>query len=304
MTLFQDRESRIFKDARWLQPLSNPPGGKPLCREADLKVMAAFLSEIFRVGQARNMFIYGKPGTGKTICVRHLLTEIKGYAQQTSAPVMATYVNAGRTRTSYYTMLEIVKGLGLKVPEAGWQMFRLKQAFERLLSDKSVVVAVDEVDSIIFKEKEPLVYYLNRQPKTTLILISNNIEDATKLPERALSTLQPQLFLLKPYTFEEAKKILEERVEHAFQPNVVSDELLSIVAKTASHTGDIRLGFSILLSAGLVAEVAGKSKIDAEDIQAAVESETRLGTLKKLEEIEKEVRGFEKKRKKNTFKLF
>jgi Cdc6-like AAA superfamily ATPase len=109
--------------------------------------------------------------------------------------------------------------------------------------------------------------------------------------------------LLKPYTLEETKKILEERIEHAFQPNVVSDELLSIVAKTASHTGDIRLGFSILLSAGLVAEVAGKSKIDAEDIQAAVKSETRLETLRKLEEIDKQVSGFEKKRTKTRSSL-
>ena len=122
--------------------------------------------------------------------------------------------------------------------------------------------------------------------------------------ERALSTLQPQLFLLKPYTFEEAKKILEERIEHAFQPHVVSDELLSIVAKTASNAGDIRLGFAILLSAGLVAEVAKKSKIEAEDIQAAVQSEGRLETLKKLEEIDKQISEFEKKRRKNTFRFF
>lgn len=206
MTLFENVPSEIFKDAGWLQPLSDPPSGKPLCREWDLKLMASFLSEIFRSGQARNLFIHGKPGTGKTVCVRYLLSEINKHADETKAPILAVYVNAGRTRTPYYTMLEIVKGSGLKVPDAGWQMFRLKQAFEQLLCHKSVVVAIDEVDSIIFKEKEPLVYYLNRQSKTTLILISNKIEDATQLPERALSTLQPQLLMLEPYTFEETKK--------------------------------------------------------------------------------------------------
>ena len=304
MTLFKHKESRIFKNSTWLQPLSNPPGCKPLCRETDLKVMAALLSEIFRSGQARNLFIYGKPGTGKTVCVRHLLSEINRHAEKTKTPVLAVYVNAGRTRTPYYTMLEIVKGLGLKVPDVGWQMFRLKQAFERLLSERSVVIAIDEVDSIIFKEKEPLVYYLNRQPGTTLILLSNRIEDATQLPERALSTLQPRLLLLEPYTFEDAKKILKERVEHAFQPNVVSDELLNTAAKKASHTGDVRLGFSLLLSAGHATEEAGKSKIDAEDIQAAVESETKLQTLKKIDEIKKQIEKLKKNRRKGAFKLF
>lgn len=289
MTLFQPRENCIFKDARWLQPLSNPPGDKPLCRETDLKVMAAYLSEIFRCGQARNLFVYGEPGTGKTVCVRHLLSEINKHAQQTKAPVLAVYVNAGRTRTPYYTMLEIVKGLGLSVPDAGWQMFRLKQAFEHLLAKKSIVIAIDEVDVLMLKEKEPLVYYLNRQPKTTLILISNKIEDAAQLPERALSTLQPQLLLLKPYTFEETKKILKERVEHAFQPDVISDELLNIVVKRAAEAGDIRLGFSILLSSGLAAETAEKSKINAEDVQSAVQSETRLEILKKIDDISRQI---------------
>jgi len=304
MTLFQPGESQIFKDAGWLQPLSDPPGEQPLCREWDLKLMASFLSEIFRSGQARNLFIYGKPGTGKTVCVRYLLSEINRHAKETKAPVLAVYVNAGRTRTPYYTMLEIVKSSGLKVPDAGWQMFRLKQAFEHLLCDKSVVVAIDEVDAIIFKEKEPLVYYLNRQPKTTLILISNKIEDATQLPERALSTLQPQLLMLEPYTFKETKKILRDRVEHAFQPSVISNKLLNTAAKIASKTGDIRLGFSILLSAGHAAETAGKSKVNAEDIQSAIESETRVETLKKIDEIKKQIEKLQKNRRKGVFKLF
>jgi cell division control protein 6 len=304
MTLFENAPSRIFKDAGWLQPLSDPPGGKPLCREGDLELMASFLSEIFRCGQARNLFIYGKPGTGKTVCVRYLLSEINKHVEETKTLVSAVYVNAGRTRTPYYTMLEIVKGLGWDVPNAGWQMFRLKQAFEHMLSDKSVVVAIDEVDSIIFKEKEPLVYYLNRQPKATLILISNKIEDATQLPERALSTLQPKLLQLEPYTFKETKKILKERVERAFQPSVISDKLLNTVAKTASKTGDVRLGFSILLSAGHVAEGAGKSKIEAEDVQSAVESETRVEMLKKIDEIKKQIEKLQKNRRKGVFKLF
>jgi len=59
-------------------------------------------------------------------------------------------------------------------------------------------VAIDEVDVLSLKEKEPLVYYLNRQPKTTLILISNKIEDAAQLPERALSTLSHGFSYLNP----------------------------------------------------------------------------------------------------------
>jgi cell division control protein 6 len=297
MTLFKVKSSSIFKDAKWLQPLSDPPNGKPLCRDADLKLMAAFLSEVFRIGQARNLFVYGKPGTGKTVCVRYLLKEINKHAEETKALVSAIYVNAGRTRTPYYTMLEIIKGLGLKVPDVGWQMFRLKRAFENMLMDKAVVIAIDEVDSIIFKEKEPLVYYLNRQPKTTLILISNRLEDAVQLPERALSTLQPRSLQLEPYTPEEASKILLERVEQAFQPNIITNKLLDEVAKATAKRGDVRLGFHVLLSAGLLAEKAGKTRIEAEDVQAAVEGETELGILREIDRIRKQVDKRHKRRR-------
>jgi len=139
------------------------------------------------------------------------------------------------------------------------------------------------------------VYYLNRQPKTTLILVSNKIEDATSLPSRALSTLQPKLLRLEPYTPEEAKIILAERVGKALQPGAISDKLLDIIAEVASKVEDIRLGFSILLSSGLLAEEAGKTKVDAEDIKLAIQSETRLEHIKGLMERIKELKDRVKK---------
>lgn len=298
LQLFKDEPRKILKDASLLQPLSPPQNGVPLCRESDLRLMAGFLSGVFGSGQARNLFIYGKPGTGKTLCVQYLLSEINRYAKEKGAPVLTVYVNAGRTRTPYYTMHEIVKGLGLKAPEAGWQMFRLKQAFEHVLREKSVVIAVDEVDSILQKEKEPLVYYLNRQPKTTLILISNKIEDATQLPERLLSTLQPKLIQLDPYTPEEAKTILLDRVKNAFQPDVIPEKLIDKVAKLTSENGDIRFGLSTLLTAGSMAEKAGRTKITDEDIQSAIKSEKTTEILKAIGELKKR---FEKRRRTGLF---
>jgi len=295
MKLFEARSSRIFIDAKWLQPLCPPPEGKPICRDLDLKVMADFLSEVFRTGQARNLFIYGRSGTGKTVCVHYLLMEIRKHANQIKADISAIYVNAGRTRTPYYTLLEIVRSLGTDVPDSGWQMFRLKAAFENAVRKKAAVIAIDEVDSIIFKEKEPLVYYLNRQLKTTLILISNKIEDAAQLPERVLSTLQPKIIKLEPYTKEEAKAILKERSEHAFQPSSISEELIGDVAETTSNLRDIRLGFSIMLSAGLAAERAGRAKIEEKDIESAIRSESKLEALKKMDALKKQLQKLRKR---------
>ncbi len=45
-------------------------------------------------------------------------------------------------------------------------------------------MAIDEVDALLAKQREPLVYYLNRLPGTTLILISNGFQDLKRLPPR------------------------------------------------------------------------------------------------------------------------
>ena len=119
MSLFNPEKSSILQDPKWLQPLSDPPGGKPLCRDADLKLIARHIADVFSSGQARNLFIYGQPGMGKTVCVRHVLSEVDKHASETNNPIQTVYVNAGKTRTPYCTMAEIVKQLGVNVPSAG-----------------------------------------------------------------------------------------------------------------------------------------------------------------------------------------
>jgi Cdc6-like AAA superfamily ATPase len=299
MSLFTSDKSSILLEPKWLQPLSDPPGGKPLCRDADLKLIARHIADLFSGGQARNLFIYGQPGTGKTVCVRHVLSEVDRHASETNIPIQTVYVNAGKTRNPYYTMAEIVKQLGVNVPSAGWQMFRLKQAFEGLLTAKSLLIAIDEVDSILLKEKEPLVYYLSRQPKTTLILISNDVDDVVKLPERALSTLQPVLMYIEPYTREETKQILRERVERACKPNTIADKLLTMIAKTATDVGDVRFGFRVLLTAALLADTARRQTIEAGDIASAVEDENRVRKLKEYEALRDKLLNLKKKYEKD-----
>jgi cell division control protein 6 len=285
MSLFANDKAGILLEPKWLQPLSDPPDGKPLCCDGYLRLMARYLADIFTSGQARNLFIYGPPGTGKTACVMYVLNEVAKRAAEVNAKVKTAYVNAGKTRNPYYTMAEIVKQLGIDVPGAGWQMFRLKQAFEGVLAEKSLLIAIDEVDSILFKEKEPLVYYLSRQPRTTLILISNDMDDVVKLQQRALSTLQPVLIGTTPYTSEEIKQILKQRIERAYKPNAITDKMLNMIAKTAAEVGDIRFSFQVLLTAALLAEKNHRETISAEDIASALEKENRIRKLKEIEAL-------------------
>ncbi|MGD0449946.1 MAG: AAA family ATPase [Candidatus Bathyarchaeia archaeon] len=290
MPLFETRKSNILQDAVVLDAQSEPPGGTPLCRETYLASMASNISSIFTSGRARNLFVWGPPGTGKTTSIQYLLKETQQHSKDITCPVAAAYVNAGRTRNPYYTLLEILKQLNIEVPEIGWQFFRLKQAFESTLKEKPVLIAIDEVESILFKEKEPLIYYLNRQPKTTLILISNKLSQATQLPEKCLSTLQPMMILFNPYSASEAFQILKARAQRAFKPNVISDELLCTIAKATEDMADIRLGMSMLLTAAQSAETSQKTTINNEDVQFAIENAQRVKSLTTINDLSKKVK--------------
>ena len=290
MPLFETKKSNILQDLSVLDTQSDPPDGIPLCRETLMTFMASNVSNIFTTGRARNMFIWGSPGTGKTTSIQYLLKEAQKHSIKTNSPVATAYVNAGRTRNPYYTLLEILKQLNISVPEVGWQFFRLKQAFENTLKEKSVLIAIDEVENILFKEKEPLIYYLNRQPKTTLILISNKLSQATQLPERCLSTLQPEMLSFNPYSENEAFQILRARAQKAFKPNVISDELLWTIAKATEEMSDIRFGISMLLTAGQSAEQNQRASINNKDVDFAIENTRKVKKLTAINELSKRIK--------------
>jgi cell division control protein 6 len=288
--LFETRESDILLDPAILDAQSDPPGGVPLCRETYLDIMATNVSQVFRTGRARNIFVWGPPGSGKTASVQYLLRETQQHSSTTGALVATAYVNAGRTRNPYYTLTEILRQLNIAAPDVGWQFFRLKQAFENALKEKSALIAIDEVESILFKEKEPLIYYLNRQPKTTLILISNKLSQATQLPEKCLSTLQPLMISFKPYSGSEAFMILKARAQRAFKQNVISDEALETVAKVTERMEDIRLGIAILLTAAQSAEQHHRTAVNKDDVSFAIEDALSVKKLQLINELSKQAK--------------
>lgn len=266
------KSSTVFRDVGWLQPLSPSPSGVPVGREAELRAIAACLADVFKCGVGRNVFVYGRPGTGKTFCVRYVLDRVLAFVEAKGLDVLVVYVNVGKTRGPYFTLLEIVRAVGVDAPSSGWQFSRLKEEFERIRADKPIIVAIDEFESLIFKQREPLVYYLNRQPKVTLVLISNKFEDISGLPGRAKSSLQALPIEFEGYGKDVAKKILMERVEKAFQPGVVEEKFVDWLAEFPSKVGDIRVCFNILLTAGLLAEYEGKTKLESEHFKNATKT--------------------------------
>lgn len=299
MNLSQNKRNPILKDTRYLQPLSAPPNSKPLHRSLDLQEIQLYLSEVHKSGKGKNLILCGKPGTGKTLCLKHSLNQLRRQTKTNDLHIIPIYTNAGKTRTAYFTLLEIckctAKELNKQEPAPGWQTYRLKQLFNDSSDENAVVIGIDEANTLLFQKKgRALLYYLNRQTNTTLILVCNNIEDVTAFEEAALSSLQPKMMKLHPYDPEEALDILRERAENAFHPNVVSDKVLKKVAETTSKAEDIRLGLAVLLTAGLLAQDRDARRIEAEDIDSAIRSESTVRAIREIERLQKKIKSISK----------
>ncbi len=124
--LFQG-ESSVFADLRWLQPTSEPPGLFPVGREECVNSLSLLLAPALRGGAGRNVYIAGVPGTGKTLTVRYVLSQLKEYASKTRLLMHVAYVNAGRTRSPYFTLLEILRSLGVDAPSSAASRWSLRR---------------------------------------------------------------------------------------------------------------------------------------------------------------------------------
>ncbi len=263
-----EQDSTILQEASYLQPLSDPPEMQIEARDDLLRILHTVLAESLRSTSNQTLFLYGPPGTGKTLCARRILQELREYYEKRKKPIHIVYVNAGQTRNPYYTLLAITQQMGVKAPSSGWQFTRLKQEFEKAKEAYPAIITIDEADVILPKEREPLIYYLNRQPGVQLILISNHYTDLAALPPRAKSTLQPFPINFQPYTATEIQLILQARIKHALKPRTLTPQALTRIAQITAHKEDLRYAFNLLHTAALTTQASGRKQIQTNDIEA------------------------------------
>jgi cell division control protein 6 len=139
---------------------------------------------------------------------------------------------------------------------------------------------LDEVDQLISKGQEALydLLRLNQYVKNPigLVFISNNPHVFSSIEPRIQSSLTVEEIEFKPYSLQEMKDILQERVIKAFHS--VED---GVVILCANHTiqkgGDVRVGLECLLKAGRLAEQENENKVKVEHVRQIL---SKVGKVK------------------------
>lgn len=295
-------QSEIFKNEEILSP-EYLPDILPH-RENQVKQLADNLLPASKGRKPQNTFIFGSPGIGKTAVSKYVFREFEEYSG-----IKTIYMNCWDYNTSLSVLTKIVSSLGMFVQRRGWSkdevISRLIEALEK--SKKSLLICLDEVDQLVYKDQKVLydLLRLNQYVKNPvgLIFISNNPHIFANLEARITSSLSLDEIGFKPYTLQEMKDILKERVDYGF--HFVEEGVVALASAHAlNKNGDVRVGLECLMKAGRFAEKEHADKVKVEHVKKVLKSvdDIKPEILKEnITGVEKSILELFNKRGKTTF---
>ena len=85
-----------------------------LHRDNELAKVTQALLPILKKSRPSNLLVYGKPGTGKTLVVKTVLSKIQKRVEKSDFPIKLVYTNAKDETTLYGLLVSFGRQLGLK----------------------------------------------------------------------------------------------------------------------------------------------------------------------------------------------
>lgn len=235
-------------------------------RQQQIELLASMLGPALRGEKPSNIFVYGKPGVGKTVCVQYVLKMLEQAAAAKNTPLKTIYINCKLKKiadTEYRIVTELARAAGVEVPSTGLPTDAVYNKFLAAIDNKSqiVILALDEIDRLVLKAGDDILYNLTRinselkQAQVSIIGISNDIRFIEAIDPRVKSSLGEEEAIFPPYNAIELKEILEKRSSLAFRPSALAEGVLEKAAAYAAREhGDARRALDLLRVAGEVAE--------------------------------------------------
>ncbi len=257
-----------------------------LHRDSEQKEITQSLLPILKQSRPSNLLVYGKPGTGKTLVVKRILSKIQERVEKSNFPIKLVYSNSKEETTLYGLLVSLGRQLSLNEKELPTTGLAISEVFKRLLhkideGKLNAIFVIDEIDylaQLVSKTGKDILYQLTRANERlehgslTLVGISNDLTFKEKLDPRVISSLGEEEVVFTNYNVEQIKKILEERINESFLEDTVEEPALNLCAALAGgEHGDARRAIDLIRVAGELAERQQSDKVTIEHVREATQ---------------------------------
>lgn len=252
-------------------------------REKQINDLGRILAPALKGGKPSNVFLYGRPGTGKTLVSRLVGSELEKIGKNNNHDIKVLYVNCKMKRTAdteYRLMAYLSSMLGKKVPFTGLPTDQVYKVFFETLEEnkQTMILIIDEIDSLVEKTGDEILYNLTRinqelkNSRVSLIGITNNLGFVETLDPRIKSSLSEEELIFPPYNALQLQDILRGRSYVAFLPGVLEPGVVEkCAALAAQEHGDARRALDLLRVAGELAERNAEEKVTVKHVDNAQE---------------------------------